>query len=508
MELVAEPPLEPAPKKQAVVSDAPARTEPPPFPTALQQRLGQVFEHAKRSFEKGDWDYAHDLFTQCVAEAPGNVVYLQHFRANLTKRGGGKRGSALGVLRGKSAGVTKLIEKGQPQQAIEAGCKALKKNPADSATLREMAAACGSLGHAETQLHYLRWALDADPQSHETNRQAAEALAAVQEFDQAVACWQRILQQKPGDEEASKAVARLSVEKTIHRGGYDPQLLSGGGEAPEVSTARVADLAQRGDAAEPADDGREAVDPKQVEQSLVRAIEASRDNPDPYVALAEHYAATDREIEAERLLTKAVSLSDTPTPIREKLEDIQLRRVRVEVMRAQQRAAEASGASAKTAGEAYRRTLQRADQVELQVYTARAERKPTDPRGQFDLGVRLKRVGQHREAIKALQAARGDSQRAAETQLYLGECFQQIKQYKLAATSYEAAVEASAKNAAASDAAAELRKLALYRAGVLAMGLGDLDTAEERLTDLAGCDFAYRDVADRLDKIAAMRNDA
>ena len=488
--------------EQAGVSELPLNPEPPPLPSAVQQRLAQVFEHAKRSFEKGDGDYAHDLLTQCVSEAPGNVVYLQHFRANLTKHGG-KRGGSLSMLRGKSTNVAKLADKGEWRQAMETGCNALKKNSADTVTLREMAAACGALGHAETQLHYLRWALDVDPQDRETNRQAAEALTAVQEYDQAIACWQRVLQQKPNDEEASKAVSRLSVEKTIHQGGYDPQLLQGNGTAPEVSTARVADLAQRDENADEAANS-ESAGAGASKEELLAAIDAAPESTEAYVALAEHYAENGREVQAERLFNKAIKLADDPLPIQEQLEELQLRRVRAEVLRVQQRAAtDKSDATA----DAYRRVLQQADQIELKVYTARAERQPGDPRRQFDLGVRLKRVGRHKDAIKALQAARGDTQRTAETQLFLGECFQSIKQFKLAATSYDASVEASAKTVAASDSAEELRKLALYRAGVLAMGLGDLDKAEQRLTELAGSDFGYRDVADRLDKIAAMRND-
>jgi hypothetical protein len=48
--------------------------------------------------------------------------------------------------------------------------------------------------------------------------------------------------------------------------------------------------------------------------------------------------------------------------------------------------------------------------------------------------------------------------------------------------------------------------LALYRAGVLATGLRELDRAERHLSELAGLDFGYRDVSDRLDKIAQLRN--
>ena len=42
----------------------------PPPSTAVRQRLQQVFDHAQRCVEKGERDYASDLFTQCVVEDP------------------------------------------------------------------------------------------------------------------------------------------------------------------------------------------------------------------------------------------------------------------------------------------------------------------------------------------------------------------------------------------------------------------------------------------------------
>ncbi|NDH95129.1 MAG: hypothetical protein EBZ13_11495 [Planctomycetia bacterium] len=49
----------------------------------------------------------------------------------------------------------------------------------------------------------------------------------------------------------------------------------------------------------------------------------------------------------------------------------------------------------------------------------------------------------------------------------------------------------------------ELRKRALYRAGVLAAGLKDRDAAHKHLSTLAELDFGYRDVAARLEKLGA-----
>jgi len=129
------------------------------------------------------------------------------------------------------------------------------------------------------------------------------------------------------------------------------------------------------------------------------------------------------------------------------------------------------------------------------------DRYPTNLAFKFELALRLKRAKLYNEAIKMFQDARNDSKRKGSALLELGECFQMIKQYKLAMGSYEQA----AKDIP--DREEDLKKLALYRCGVLAMGLKTWDMAEKYLTELAGFDFGYKDVSERLDKIARLRED-
>ena len=503
-------------------NDTPTPPDSPPpqaqskLPPAVRQRLDQVFQHARRSFDKGDHDYAHDLYAQCVAEDPANLVYAQHFRANLTKKfGAGKKSSSFGGLLNKTSrgAVEKAASKGKWEDAFAAGCAGLKKNPGDIGTLQAMGAACGELEQVECQLFYLRWAMDVDPTDIESNRQAAAALATIGEFDQAIACWKRVQQQKPNDEEAAKQIARLSVEKTIHQGGYNTDLLKKDDGETTITTPRVADLASKQSDGTPRErtstgettlvEGEEAEEFDEQEKRLLAKIADSPGGEANYLELAELYAAADRLQDAERLLSKALTtIGNGDSVLRERLEDIHLRRVRRQVEIAHSRFEKQRTPEAK---ELVARMAKQANQAELEVYTARAGRSPGDTRLQFELGLRQKRVSDYRAAIHSFQAARGDSQRAAETQILLGECFQHIDQYKLAISSYEAAVEASKNPSAGGNE--EVRKLALYRVGVLAMGLKDYDRADQRLTELAALDFSYRDVADRLDKIAAMRND-
>ena len=66
----------------------------PPVTAAVRQRLQAVFEHGQRCAEKADYDYAHDLFTQCLVEDPANLIYLQHFLGNLAQKyGNNKKGA-------------------------------------------------------------------------------------------------------------------------------------------------------------------------------------------------------------------------------------------------------------------------------------------------------------------------------------------------------------------------------------------------------------------------------
>ena len=127
-------------------------------------------------------------------------------------------------------------------------------------------------------------------------------------------------------------------------------------------------------------------------------------------------------------------------------------------------------------------------------------RYPDNLTWKYELALRLKSAGKHPDAIRYFQEALKDVRRKGAISLELGECFQGIKQYQLAMQNYEAALESL------SDRELELRKRALYRAGVLAAGLKDFDAAQKHLSTVAGLDFGYRDVAQRLDKLRAGRD--
>src|SRR4051812_19530762 len=307
----------------------------PPITAAVRQRLQAVFEHGQRCAEKADYDYAHDLYAQCVVEDPGNLIYLQHFLSNLAQKfGNSKKGVRFSGLKSKSSrmALNKAAGKGQWKDAFTAACEALKSNPWETSTLLDVADAYQQIGSDDCQLFVMRWALDAAPKDIAVNRKAAETLTRLGQFDQAISCWRRVEQAKPGDEEASKAISTLSVERTIQKGGYNEEILKGSTDSKELQEAMRERVAQgRPEAIAAAAAAKSQVESEQ-EKELLAAIAANPGDIKKYLELADVFTAQNRLREAVDILGRALAASGGgDLRVRERLEDASLRRAQHQV---------------------------------------------------------------------------------------------------------------------------------------------------------------------------------
>lgn len=469
-----------------------------PIPPAKRRRLQQCFEQGSKSASQNQFDYAGDMFDICVKGDPSNSIYIKQYLTSLgrkyndNKKGAGFTSAPkIKVLQG----VLKKSAYSKDWNAVlEKGWDVLKINPWEVWTLTTMAEAAAELQFDEAQLTYLKQALDVDPKNAEVNRKCGRALAALGHFDQAIACWHRVEQAKPGDEEAARAVADLAIERTISKGGYDEAESSTDVRADKDKLAEMT-----------------ASDSKFTPvQRLERSIAKNPGDIGLYFELSDLHTREERYQEAEEVLRKALEASGGDIMVRERLEDAQLRSTRGRL-----RVAKSKYAKEKTpeAAALYKKLKKELNSAELDVYRSRSERYPNNLRHKYELAMRLKKAGEFQEAIKMFQAASGDPKTKGQVHLGLGECFQAIKQYKLAMQNYESSLEALA----ARDV--EERKWALYLAGYLALGLAEkhlaagdatgkeeLDRAEKHLNELASLEFGYKDVPKLLDRIPKIRN--
>jgi tetratricopeptide (TPR) repeat protein len=465
---------------------SPAAVDPAPTASAglspaERSRLTRCFQTGTQNAPTNT-DYAIEMFGACVGGDPGNAVYLQAFLGVLRRKFLGKKAGGLTALWSAGVrGLKKLATNAQWREIIKQGVESLKINPSDHGCLLAMAEACGNLMLPDAQAVYLRAALDAAPTDVEVNRQCAKFAANQGQFDQAIECWRRISKIKGMGEEADREIARLSVEKTI---------VGGHGMTGRPGAAGVAKPAsgQGGPAAAAAGDPIAA---------LRQKIQQQPTEIEPYLELADLLERDSKVDEAERLLAKALAASGNDLKVREHVEDRQLRWARQKVMIAEKRLQAEDTADTRAAVERLKAAQLR---QEIEVYSARCERYPENVTWKYELAMRLKAAGNYAEAIRGFQEVLQDARRKGAVSLELGECFQKIKQYQLAMKNYQTAVEVL------TDREQELRKRALYRAGVLATGLNDVDAAQKYLSTLAGLDFGYRDVAERLDKLGSVKD--
>jgi len=450
---------------------------------AERSRLMQCFQRGTQNAPT-NLDYAIEMFAICVTGDPSNAIYLQGLLGVLKRKHAAKKGIGLSALfsAGSRAGLKKLAAAAQWRDLIKQGVEILKANPADHGALLAMAEACGNLMYIDAQGVYLRAALDAAPADPEVNRQCARFAANQGHFDQAIECWRRIANQKGLREEADREIARLSVEKTIVAGqGMVGRPTAGGaGQAkkPDATPAAAAG-------------GRPA--------ELREEIRRNPTGIDAYLELADLLERDATVEEAEKVLAQALAASGNDLKVVEHVEDRHLRWSRHKLMLAEKRLE----AGDTPEGRALVERLKAAQlKQEIDVYAARCGRYPENVIWKYELAMRLKAAGNYAEAIKQFQEVLHDARRKGAVSLELGECFQKIKQYQLAMRSYQTAVETL------TDRELELRKRALYRAGVLATGLEDPDSARKYLSMLAALDFNYRDVAQRLDKLGAAKDNS
>ncbi len=467
-----------------------------PMSPAMRRRLQECFNRGVQSTQSGNFDYATELLTQCVATDPGNLVYVQGFLGNLQRKyNNNKKGSTLAGIRSASskASMMNASRKKDWPGLLKAGLEVLKINPWDVSTLKDMAHACAELRFIDCRLTYLKAAQDADPKSADVQRECAKALESVGEYHQAITCWTRVDSlTKGGNDEAKREIARLQVDLTMNSGikqdqESDEEGENAGGETPAKGNTKGNTTSH--------------VNVGPAKKSPTHDLEEQiAENPGEvlgYAQLAEFYAKTEKWTEAEKILNRGLEATGGDLRLREQLEDIQLRRAKQNSLVADKRASESKTPVATEHSQKLRREL---NKLELDVFRKRVDRYPTNTNWKYELGIRLKLAGNFNEAIKMLQDARQDPKRRGTVMLELGECFQQIKQYNLAMQHYKKAIEDIPERDE------EQRKKALYRAGVLAQGLNEMEAAEQYFTQLAERDFGYRDVSDRLDKIAALRN--
>ncbi len=335
--------------------------------------------------------------------------------------------------------------------------------------------------------------LDSELGDVQEQRRQAKRHAMQGEFDEAIACWQRVEQLDPYDSDAPRMIASL----TLRRARSGAASGEGGHPVNEDGQPRSAvdDIfpEEELDAAPaPAPVPRELVFTER--QELEQAIRNNPEDETNYLKLAELHLGEQRIYDAQRTLTKALDVCKD-AHILERLEDVNLLRAQELVTMAERRAAEEKTSKAH---EAVKQRRDELDRLRLEVNRSRCGRNPDDGYLNFQLGMSLKRTGELKQALDYLRGGMDDSRCRAVASLEIGEILQRYQQFPKALQCYRQA----AQLAAGDGNQAECRRRALYRAGVLATEMKLFDSAKGYLAELVRTAPSFKDAATRLDKLS------
>jgi tetratricopeptide (TPR) repeat protein len=471
------------------------------------------FERANQVITAGDPDYGVQLLFNCCRIDPGNATYRQALRQTqkiVYKNNG--RGQPLAYLRSLRARMRlgRALRRHDPIAGLEQAELVLMRNPWDRGTHLRMAEAFDTLGLLNLAIWTLEQIRGVRPQDPRINRPLARLFEKRGNFTQAIALWDMIRKAVPHDVEAQHKVKDLAASATIAKGRYEQAVQ---GEAPTPLLAAMQDtqpeqpVVEQTQAAQPAQPTQPAVPvlnavpiaqtapspqaPREL-ANLQARVQANPNAATAYMQLATYHRRMDHLDKAREVVVQGLAATGNHFELALELLDLDIEPFRRDLALAEERLQkDPDSADLQRIRAGFVKEI---NARELDYYRQRADRFPTDAAARFEMALRLMRIGQADEAIREFQTIRTDPRFHGKVLFYLGLCFKQRKNWRLAQRNLE---EALPQLDSVGDTG--LRKEALYQLAVGSADAGDLPRAVDLACDLVNLDFSYKDISELLD---------
>jgi tetratricopeptide (TPR) repeat protein len=484
---------------------------PPITPEHRRAAAGQ-YERANQVIATGNFDYGIQLLLSCCKLDPGNLIYRQALRRTEKARyRNNMRGSLLAGMRTWTVRARIKAAKRVRDyiKVLEHGERVLAYNPWDTRTQMDMAEAADFLGLLDLAVWSLEQARQKNPQDLLVNRGLARMYEKRGNFTQAIALWELIRKALPTDPEAQDKAMNLAASETIARGHYDevvshPEDGSSAAKGDTRSSARPMDGKAAGRLS-PVQDNRTAESPSEKAAPfpsdradrgevarLKTRIEADPTNPNAYMHLASYYRRLGQLDQAIDVLRQALAPTGKNFELSAELADMEIEPFRNNLQITEEKLR--TNPDDPELRKIRVRLLKEINSRELELFRQKTDRYPTELSHRFELGLRLLRAGQTDEAIRELQAARADPRNHWRARLYLGYCFKNRNNWRLAKRNFEEALQEAPAN---EDAA---RKEILFQLAHGSADAGDWTTAVDMGHELANLDFTYNDIGRLLDE--------
>jgi tetratricopeptide (TPR) repeat protein len=391
-------------------------------------------EKADEAARKRNFDYAIELFQQILEMAPGSAPAFSGLRDAAVKRLGGKAPGAGALF--KAAMPRARISAMQAMKKHDAIAKAcahyLAINPYDRKVSQILGESALALGHEDVAILAFEGIepVGGSSSGQKPDLSALRSLGLLyqrkNEFEKALATFEKVLRIDPNDVEASRARKNIAAEMAIKSSRIDTatssrDLIKDKRGAQELEDRQKLTLT---------DDEREAA--LAAAEAAWQAAPGDRKTAVDFAKLLDRTGDVSRAIE----VLEGVPEGERDAEALSLLGDLQIREIDFEIRRWREAAIGDESAKAKVESLLKTRT-----ELEVKECRRRVEAQPTDLGLRFRLGDALVRSGDVDLAIGEFQQTVKDPSKRPESLVRLGDCFATKSLFDLAAKQYEKALE-------------------------------------------------------------------
>jgi len=450
----------------------------------VPQKIKDLFNRGFVAMERGNLDYAIDMFTACLALEPRLHKARKFLRAAEIKRFKSQGGGQLTHLLSTVTGLSHLIKaqaqlKSKPMEALQAAEKLLLKDPLNLHYINLLEKAAAAAGEPEIAIQTLAIAKEHYP----TDTALLERLGRLyMETDQpgpALECFETLCLLKPQDSIAQKLRKDALAINSMSKGGWEKVGTKGTKFTDLLKDRKESDILAR--------ESKVVLDKNDIsvmiEENITR-IKREPGNMNYRRALANLYRDSKMYSEAIMTLQDAQQVSGGRDP----QIDQAISAIKIQIMDEEIKKLTAEGMTA--AVEAKQNDRELFVTTDLQ---DRVSRYPNDLQLKFEYGVVLFQQNRINDAIQQFQAAQRNAQRRIQSLFYIGRCFREKQQYDMAIDQLQQAV-------AELPVMDDTKKAVVYE-------LGSIYELTDRPAEAMDCfkqiyqmEIGYRDVAAKVER--------
>ncbi|MFO7871509.1 MAG: tetratricopeptide repeat protein [Kiritimatiellia bacterium] len=449
------------------------------------KQIQDLFNRGFTAFERGNLDYAIDLFFSCVEQEPRLQKARKFLRAAEIRKYKQRKRNALsnlvdavkafpGYLRAQA-----MLKSGKADRALTAAETLLRNDPVNPRLVRTFAEAAASANLPSAAIQCLETAREHNPDNISILNYLGVLYQKTGRTRSARECFEKLCEISPNDPSAMKCLKDAMALDSMKTDGWQ--------EASEQA-GTYRDLIRDTDEAKVLEQESKAVkSSKDVEaliaEMLVR-LEKEPENMNYRRELARLYAQNSRFDEARDVLKKALELSPGDPELENALNDLRVREYDHEIARLKAEGDE-QGAEAKA---------REKKGYEFKNLAAMMERYPNDLNLRYRYGLTLFERGELDQAIQQFQLSQKNPKLRINSFYYLAMCFKQKRQYDLAVGQLERA----ASELYSMD---ETKKDILYELGQISESMDQRQKAADYYKQIYQVDIGYKDISRKVEEV-------